>query len=72
LENGVLAPKSTAAKMANETPVKDVSRRGLLVMTHRVTIGIVRQNECENKTSILFHSHLADEARLSPWTKFID
>src|SRR5260370_16125434 len=32
LENGVLAPKSTAASMANETPVRDVARFILVVM----------------------------------------
>ena len=34
MENGVLAPKSSAARMANETPLKDVSRFALVSMAH--------------------------------------
>jgi hypothetical protein len=41
LANGVLAPKSTAASMANETPVSDVALRALVLMAHTRIVGIV-------------------------------
>src|SRR5450759_4893571 len=41
LANGVLAPKSTAASMANETPLSDVALRALVFMAHTRIVGIV-------------------------------